>query len=94
MEFNAELDYYNKKNREVFDQLIENISQLILNKFPGNKTINLMSGLKIHVYGSYKSGLSMPWSDIDIGLRLSNTDYFSLDVLNDIFIIMSKYDFF
>jgi DNA polymerase sigma len=91
MEFSGELEYYNQKNREVFDRLIENISQLILHKFPGRKTIGLTAGLKIHVYGSYESGLAMPWSDIDIGLRPKNDDYYSQDILNEVFIIMGNF---
>ena len=34
-EFNRELEYFNKKNRVMFDKLIANIEALIKRKFPG-----------------------------------------------------------
>lgn len=34
-EFNRELDYFNKKNKAMFDRLVQSIEQLITSRFPG-----------------------------------------------------------
>ena len=50
----------------------------------------LISELKVVVYGSYKTGLAMPWSDIDLGLQLVRGNYFPDDVLSHVSKIMGK----
>lgn len=42
------------------------------------------------MYGSHRTGLGMPWSDIDLGLRSSKPDCIPQDVLHDVFMLMRR----
>lgn len=43
------------------------------------------------VYGSYKTGLAMPWSDIDLGLTLVKGIFFPENVLGQVYLLMGKF---
>ena len=52
-----------------------------------------MLDTKIEVYGSFKTGLAMPWSDIDIGLKKQSGTW-NTNILPEVCKIMGKAQIF
>ncbi|CAD8083001.1 unnamed protein product [Paramecium primaurelia] len=83
--FVAEIDQYNKKNRNAFQKLIDEISAIVSATY---------AGAQIDVYGSYATELCLPHSDIDLVIKISNQhEKFVTDILQRIEVELKKCKF-
>lgn len=72
---------HNQKEKAMLDNLIERIHDIVKEVYPDSKVKHGLT--EAHVYGSYATGLCLPWSDIDILLEF-NSSYTSDDYLQAI----------
>lgn len=68
MKFEQSVNKYNEENKENYDSLIKKISEAVSDIVPDSVC---------EIYGSFATGLSLPWSDIDIVVKLPNPNYTS-----------------
>jgi len=72
--FEKSVDEYNEEKKPQFDNLI---------KLMQGAVREVAADAEFYVYGSFATGLSLPWSDIDIVIKLPQT-YYSYTVLDSI----------
>lgn len=66
--FTIEHSKYIDKHKGTFDKLVDKVERILKEEFPG---------IEVVIYGSYKTNLWMPWSDIDLvvsGANVRDTD--------------------
>lgn len=72
---------HNLKEKPLLDNLIQKIHDIVKEVYPDSKVSGRLT--QAHIYGSYATGLCLPWSDIDILLEF-NSSYPSDDYLQAI----------
>lgn len=63
MDFEKSVNKFNNEKQNLFDSLIKSIKNDIAEVIPGSEC---------HIYGSFATGLCLPWSDIDITIKVPN----------------------
>lgn len=73
--FEAKINDVNTARKTMFDKLIAIVEAAIKDIIPAGK---------VYLYGSYATGLSMPWSDIDMVIDIPDDGMSPLDILPQI----------
>ena len=86
LSFEESVNRYNNKNKGVFDALIQKITIAVEEIAPDSKCT---------IYGSFATGLSLPWSDIDIVIELAQviTHYQIMSLLENLEQSLKKKEF-
>jgi non-canonical poly(A) RNA polymerase PAPD5/7 len=63
LHFEQWINQYNQEKKTLFDNLINYIKQAVNESIPNSEC---------YIYGSFATGLSLPWSDIDVVIKPSN----------------------
>lgn len=79
----------NEQERPLLDKLIDKIGEMVREIHPDSAVCLKLT--QLHIFGSFATGLCLPWSDIDILLEIKNRDPTGIDYLHSIDLHMDKY---